>query len=158
MYADLIADATYSTKKPGAALVVLLINSEDPADVIIGALSGTNYDDQFSTNPVEELGDDGVNEFTQGRHRGTGSLSSFWTAEWNDKVPTRQSFIGKTYALLIQIAPGRAQAGTVVDAFTGVLINRVGSSLSPRGNRMFELGIDYANRYSGKEWSELAGT
>lgn len=156
-YADFQTTESFRTKKAGANFDVAIVNANDPADRVLGAAAGLNFNDQFSTNPVEELGNDGVDEFTDGRHRGTGTVSAFWTPEWADRVPTRQNFIGRKYTIFNRIAQGREGAGTVVDVFTGSKINSVSSDIAPRGNRMINLGFDYARRYSGEEWAALAG-
>lgn len=157
-YADLVADASYRTKKTGAQLEIVLVLEDDPTDAVIGAASGINCNESYETVPVEEAGNDGVDEIAQGRHRGSCSLSYFWTPARGDSLPTRQSFIGKSYAILIRIGVNQPLEGTVVDAFVGCVVNANNSSVQARGARMGDLSFDFTRRFSGGEWAAAYGS
>jgi len=85
------------------------------------------------------------------------SIQGFWSAERNDKLPTRQSFIGKTYLVLEVIAEDRAGAGEVVNAYTGCVMNRLSSAHGARGPKTIDMTFLYERRYNGQEWADLNG-
>jgi len=156
--ADFIPSDTYRSKITGAATQVTLINEDNPDDVVIGAVSSFNGGDNFEQVAIEEGGNDGVDEHATGRHDGSGNMTAFFTPAWNDALPTRQDFFGKTYILLEQVAPGRSQAGTTLNAYTGVKLSRVGTQHGSRGAKTLDLAYVYQRRYSGSEWATLTGT
>ncbi len=157
-YADFVADQEYASKQSGSALHVLILDEDDPTQTVIGATTGINATDDFEVIPVEEAGEDGVDETVQGRHSGNLTVPAFWTAEWNDKLPTRQSFIGKSYTIIEQFGEDRPNASTVVNAYTGCRISRVGASNGARGAKTLDLAFSYERRYNGQQWATLTGT
>lgn len=161
-YADLVSSDAYQSKMAGAAVGVQLINARDPSDVVIGAATSLSSSEQYEQVAVEEAGNDGVDEFVEGRHAGSGSLSGFWTPEWGDNVPRRQDFIDREFVILKTIAPNRVRdgdnlAGIVVEAFVGVKINAVSNQQGARGAVMLDIGFVFSRRYSGAEWAALSG-
>lgn len=156
-YAEYQATQSYNTKKSGANIEIVLVDEADTSQVILGAASGNQFNDNFETNAVEEAGNDGVDEHTQGRHDGSGTLQGFWTPAWNDALPTRQSFINRGFVLFEKIPQGREGAGTVLNAFVGVKLNRFSSPIGARGNRTMDTGYVYTRRYNGQEWATLTG-
>lgn len=156
-YAEFQALAAYQSKHTGAAIQVVILDEEDPTVVVIGATTGINSGDDFEAVPVEEAGNEGVDEIAQGRHTVSGSIPAFWTPAWNDALPTRASFIGRTYTLIEKIAEGRDGAGVVVNAYTGCRITRVSGQMSARGGKMIDLAFTGEQRYSGAEWAVLTG-
>ncbi len=157
MYSDLVADPAYRSKYAGAALEVVIANEDSPSELIIGATTGQNLSEDYETIPIEEVGNDGVDEQAQGRHSGTLSIPAFWTPEWNDTLPTRQTFVGKSYFIYVRIAPGRPQAGTVVNAYIGCRLSRIGMSFGARGAQTLDLAFAFTRRYNGAEWALLNG-
>ena len=157
-YADFVASDEYQSKQSGSALHVLIIDEDDPTSVVIGATTGINATDDFETIPVEEAGEDGVDEIVQGRHSGNLTVPAFWTAQWNDILPTRQNFIGKSYTIIERFGEDRPNAGTVINAYTGCKISRVGASNGARGAKTLDLAFAYERRYNGQQWATLTGT
>ena len=157
-YADFVADDEYQSKQSGSALHVLIIDEDDPTSTVIGATTGINATDDFETIPVEEAGEDGVDEIVQGRHSGNLTVPAFWTAQWNDTLPTRQNFIGKSYTIIERFGEDRPNAGTVVNAYTGCKLSRVGASNGARGAKTLDLAFAYERRYNGQQWATLTGT
>lgn len=161
-YADLVGSDAYNSKMAGAAVGIQLINARDPSDVVVGAATSLPVSEQYEQVAVEEAGNDGIDEFVEGRHAGSGSISGFWTPEWGDKVPTRQAFIDREFVILKTIAPNRVRdgedlSGIVVEALVGVKINSVSIQHGARGAKMLDLGFVFSRRYSGAEWAELSG-
>lgn len=156
-YSDFVADQEYPSKQSGSALHVLIIDEDDPTVTVIGATTGINATDDFEVIPIEEAGEDGVDEIVQGRHSGNLTVPAFWTAEWNDSLPTRQTFIGKSYTIVEQFGEDRPNAGVIINAFTGCKLSRVGSSNGARGAKTFDLAFAYERRYNGQEWATLTG-
>ncbi len=157
-YAEFQALAAYNEKVAGSHIDVMIVDEADPTNVIVGAASGINNNENFEALTVEEVGESRANEIVQGRHDGSLSVSAFFTPAWNDSAPTAQSFIGKRYTILERIASERAGAGTVVNAYVGVTIRSLTSAMGARGLRSFDFSFVYLTRYSGEEWAALAGT
>ncbi len=157
-YADFMADDAYPQKHAGASIEVLLVNENNPSDVTIGATTGINWSEDYEAIPIEEAGSEGTDEIVQGRHSISGSIPAFWTPEWGDKLPTRSSFIGKSYTVIERIGPDWPNAGTVVNAITGCRINRLGNSHNARGVKTVDLAFNGKTRYNGIEWAGLSGT
>ena len=78
-YSDFVASEEYASKQSGSALHVLIIDEDDPTQTVIGATTGINATDDFETIPIEEAGEDGVDEIVQGRHSGNLTIPAFWT-------------------------------------------------------------------------------
>lgn len=157
-YTTFMASDEYATKISGSGVLAVIINALDPSDVIIGAVTGVNISEDFEIIPIEEGGNDGVDEIVQGRHTINVTLQAFWTPKWNDTMPTRQTFIGKEYVILEKVAPGRPQEGNVLNAVTGCKISRVGQAHGARGAKTFDIAFGAERRYSGSEWAALSGT
>ena len=156
-YAEFAADEEYTSKQSGSAIEVLIINADDPSDVIIGATTGINSTDDFEVIPVEEAGEDGVDEIVQGRHSLQFTIPAFWTPEWGDNLPTRQNFIGKSYVVIERFGEDRPNAGVVINAFTGCKLSRVGQQQGARGAKTVDLAFACQRRYNGAEWAALTG-
>lgn len=156
-YADFVALEDYASKHAGAALSILLYDESNPGAPIISGATGINYTDDFETIPIEESGNDGVDEIVQGRHTINFTLQSFWTPERNDALPTRQSFLGKKYTIMEVIAEGRPGAGTPVDVITGCVLSRNGGAHGARGAKTSDLAFSGERRYNGTEWAALTG-
>lgn len=157
-YADFQADDAYTSKVSGAMIEVMIIDEADPTRTIIGATTGINWNEDYEAIPVEEAGNEGTDEIIQGRHAISFSVPAFWTPEWSDSLPTRQSFIGKQYTVVEQIGPNWPNAGTVVNAVVGCRLNRIGSSHGARGPKTVDLSFQGKTRYNGAEWAVLSGT
>ena len=157
-YAEFVASQEYPSKQSGSAIEILLINADDPSDVTIGATTGISMNDDFEKIPVEEAGEDGVDEIVDGRHSGSASIPAFWTAQWNDGLPTRQNFIGKEYLILERFGEDRPNAGVVINAYVGAKLSRHGNQQGARGAKTVDLAFTYTRRYNGAEWSALTGS
>jgi hypothetical protein len=157
-YSDFQKEAAYTSKQSGSGLEVVLFDETNPSAIIVGAVTNYNFTDDFEVIPIEEAGNEGVDEIVQGRHSGNGTIQNFFSPNWNDGLLTRQSFIGRGFTIHVRIAPERPGAGCVVDAFTGVKISRVGASHGARGARTMDLAFSYERRYNGAEWASLATT
>lgn len=156
-YTDFMNLDAYTTKHSGSGVEVVLVNEEDPTDVVLGAATGVNVSEDFETIPVEEAGADGVDEIVQGRHSGSLTIQAFFTPEWNDGLPSRQTFIGKSYVILERIPEGRPGAGNVLNAWVGAKMSRKGGAHGARGAKTLDLAFSFERGYPGKEWAELSG-
>lgn len=154
-YADLQALADYRTKYTGAKVAITLYNAENPSEIIIGATTGLNISEDFEAVPIEEAGNDGVDEHAQGRHTGSCTVPAFYTPEWQDQLPTRQSFKGKSYVVMARVAPGWPGEGTVLDVLVGCVLTRMGKQMGARGALTLDLAFNITRRYSGAEWAAL---
>jgi hypothetical protein len=156
-YADFQALPEFREKQSGAGVEILIFDAANPGAPIIGAASSLNATEEFATTPVEEAGNDGVDEFVQDRHTGRADISAFYTPAWAESVPTRQSFIGKSYTVIERVAVGRAGAGTVLRAFTKCRITGVSNAHGARGPMTTNLSLVFSRAYNGAEWAVLAG-
>jgi len=157
-YAEFQATDDYSTKKSGAQIEVLIINEDDPSDELIGATTGISWNEDYENIPIEELGNDGVDEIAQGRHTIGFTVPAFFTPEWNDSLPTRSTYKGKSYTVVERIGKGWPGEGTVLNAIVGNRLNRIGSNSAARGAKTFDLAFTGTDRYNGAEWAALSGT
>jgi len=157
-YADYKASDAYTSKISGASIEILLLNANDPSEVIIGRLTGHNVNEDYETLPIEECGEDGVDEIVDGRHTITGNLPAFFSPQWMDRLPTRQDFLGKRYTIMRRVGENWPHAGTVIEVVTGAKLSRIGTQQGARGVMTIDLAYTAERRYNGEEWSELAGT
>lgn len=156
-YDDLRNSASYQAKVPGAATEVYIVDANDPAQRIIGASTGINMVESYETIPVEEGGNDGVDEFMQGRHDAGATVGAFFTPDWNDRMPTRQDFLGREFTIFERFGPTFPNAGEILNVYIGCRINRVTLNSQARGARTFDIGIAFTRRYNGAQWASLAG-
>ena len=157
MYQDFVADQGYTSRVSGAAVGIFVYEEGIIAPPIIGGTSGINGSDDMEGIPIEEAGNEGVDEIVQGRHSGQMSMQAFWSPDRNDKMPTRQSFIGKKYLILEVMAEDRPGAGEVVNAYTGCVLTRLGNAHGARGPKTFDMTFLFERRYNGQEWATLNG-
>lgn len=152
-YTEFIATSAYREKFSGSHIDIVIVNEDDPNDIIIGAASGLNDAENFEALTVEEAGEAGANEIVQGRHDGALSVPAFWTPAWNDSAPTRQNFIGRRFVILERVASERPGAGVTLNAYVGATIRSLNSAVGARGLRTFDFSFVYLTRYSGAEWA-----
>lgn len=166
-YAEYQDTPAYLAAHPGAGLRFALYRA-DQTEPLIGRTTGMSDNEPIELIPIEEAGNDGVDEIATGRHGpGTGSISLFWTPERNDKLPTRGSFLaeghGIEYTLLVMTGKNRVGTdnatgeGVVLDAYTGLKISSMSSQTGARGLRTQTLQVMYENRMNGAEWAAYAG-
>ena len=156
-YSDFQGIDAYDSKHAGAAVEIQLLDDDDPTTPIIGAATNHSIDNRFENVAIEEAGNEGVDEHAQGRHDVRGSISAFWTPRWNDTLPTRTSFVGKTYTILEVIASDRQGAGNVVNALIGCRIESFSQSHGARGAKTVNLSYVATHHYNGAEWGAFGG-
>lgn len=157
MYADFQADPAYPSRVSGAHVGVFIYEEGVVGLPIIGGTSGINCRDDFEAIPIEEAGNEGVDEVVQGRHSMSVSIQGFWSAERNDQLPTRQSFIGKRYVILEVMAEDRPGAANILNAYTGAVCSGLGQSHGARGAKTIDMTFTCERRYNGSEWAALNG-
>lgn len=157
-YTDFAASAAYRSKHAGAAIGIKIFNEASPSGVpMMGSASGISANDDFEAVAIEEAGNDGVDEYADGRHAGAATVQAFWDPERSDRLPTRQTFVGKRWTIQEVIAKGRDGEGTVVECYMGCVIQRVSMSHGARGAKTVDIQFAYRTRYNGVEWAEKAG-
>ncbi len=156
-YNELVASTTYNAKISGAGVGIMFRPSSDPTVQVFGAVTDFNFQESFGQNPIEEVGNDGVDESVEDRHTGSGSATLFFTAKRNDELPSRDFFIGREFTVVRKIAPKRAQAGAVIDAFVGLKISNVSGGQSARGSMTLQISFVYTRRFTGTQWAEISG-
>jgi hypothetical protein len=156
-YSDFKTLPEFREKQSGAGVEILIFDALNPGAPIIGAASSLNITEEFAVTPVEEAGNDGVDEFVQDRHTGRADVSAFFTPAWSESVPTRQSFIGKSYTVIERVAIGRAGAGSVLRVLDKCRITGVSQGHGARGAMTTNLSLVFSRSYNGAEWAALAG-
>lgn len=160
-YSEFRASPEYKSKHTGSAIKVVILLETDATQTIIGAVTGLQYNDAMEAVGIEEAGNDGIDEIIQGRHSGNVSVSAFWTPEWNDTLPTRQTFLGSAggpYTILEMGSDDRPNmADVVVNAFTGCRIDNMSANVGARGPKTMDIRLLFTRRYSGSEWASLTG-
>lgn len=161
-YDEFQNDPGYASKHAGAALEIQIYDENNPGQPLIGAATGINISDDLEVIPIEEAGNEGIDEQVQGRHSLNFTIQAFWSPERNDKLPTRLDFIGKKYTIFVKIArkkegvTERAGAGETTDVITGCVFSRIGSAFGARGSRTFDIAGSAEFRYTGAQWFALA--
>lgn len=165
-YADYTTKNAYIQKAPGAGIRVA-IYKDGETQPLIASTTGINARDDFEGVPIEEAGEDGVNEIVVGRHTGSGTVQLFWTPERNDKLPTRQNFLSEGNGVKYTIVEftGDRRVGTddatgdaiTLNAYTGVVITSMSHQVGARGVVGADLSFLFERRYSGQEWATKNG-
>lgn len=156
-YQDFVDSKDYDSRVAGASIAVLVYEEGDLSKPVIAGTTGINAGDDFEGIPIEESGNEGVDEIVQGRHTGQASMQAFWSAARNDRLPTRQDFIGKRYIILEVMAEDRPGAGQVQNAYTGVRITHLGHAHGARGPKTVDMTYMFEHRYTGLQWATLNG-
>lgn len=155
-YSTFQADESYRGAGSGSEYLIQIINEDNPSESFTG-FSGLSHTDSFEIVPIEEAGNDGVDEFADGRHNLSLQMNGFWRAAYNDSFfLTRQNFIGKRWTVFRKKNRG-AYAGTVVDVFTGTKLESYSSQQGARGAITFSMSGQASRRYNGAEWVAEAG-
>lgn len=160
-YSDFAATNAYIDKQAGSAVRIVIYKSSDPSQALIGRLTGINGDDGFEIIPIEESGEDGVNEIAVGRHGGNLTINGFFTPERNDVLPTRQNFLagglGEEFTIMQVTGDNRIGDALPLNVFVGAKCSRHNVAQGARGVLTFDLAFSFTRRYPGKEWAALAG-
>lgn len=159
-YSEFKASDAYTQKHSGSGVRIALYKGSEAAP-LIESTTGINATDDFETLPVEEAGEDGVDEQVTGRHSGSGTLNGFWSPEREDKLPNRQNFIaegnGVEYTIMELAGDNRIGEDLPLRVFVGCKISRYGSGHGARGLKTIDLAFNYTRRYSGQQWADLTG-
>lgn len=160
-YSDFKATDSYIDKQTGSAIRIVIYKKSDPTSALIGRLTGINWDDNFEQVPIEESGEDGVNEIPTGRHQGNVTLNGFFTPERNDLLPNRQNYIvegdGEEYTIMQVTGENRTGDSLPINVIVGAKCTRHNSAQGARGVLTFDLAFTYTRRYSGAQWAAAAG-
>jgi hypothetical protein len=157
-YSDFVQSDGYNTKETGAAYSLVLIDVQNPSVPILEAMGGINWADNFPDSPVEEAGNDRVEEFVKERHSGSGNCSFFHTPKRNDKMPTVETFLGRDFVIVQSVAPKREGAGNVINYFQGVSVTGYNSSHGARGLVNGSFSFNYIERKNGQEHADSYGS
>lgn len=169
LYSAYMASEAYSQRQPGAGVRTIILEPDVSAEPIIVGFTGSNGGDDFEQLPVEEGGEAGTNEIVTGRSTSNISLSGNFSAERNDVLQSRLTFLGtgngRSYLVLRVTGEGRIGSGadsladfTVIEAYEGVKFSSYRSSVGARGFITFDLQGMCIRRYTGEEWNRKAGT
>ncbi|MFA5801220.1 MAG: hypothetical protein WC911_01955 [Thermoleophilia bacterium] len=158
-YADYQTSGAYAAKQAGAFHSVVLQNEADATDKLVGATTGISWNEDYEGIPVEEMGNDGVDEHVDGRMTVSGSFTMNASSQRLDAMPTRQDFIGKRYTITQQVAKSADSTaiGTVVWVCTKCKITGISGQNAARGIQTLSVNFVGSRRYSGAEWADLTG-
>jgi len=110
--------------------------------------SSLSNNDNFPRIPVQEIGNDGTNEFADGQHTGSLQVGKFWGKNKvikrflprRDKTNNITHLCKKTFCLVKY----STCTGTYLEKFTGCKISRVSQSVSANGVFQGQLTIVYS--------------
>ena len=156
-YAEYQASDAYPSKTAGASVEVSIVDETRPQETLIGKTTGLTWNEAFEVLPVEEGGNDGVDEIVQGRHTVNCSVPAFFSPQFNDNMPTRQTFMGKKYTIIMRIAEPFPNAGRVLNVWTGAVLQDVSGQQGARGLMTVNMSFMAERRYNGTEWAALTG-
>ena len=160
-YSELQATAAYRDVPTGSGARIVIYRVSDGAPVLIGSTTGLSGADDFEQVAIEESGEDGVNEIATGRHTGSANCSLFFRPELNDKLPTRDTFLGdgrgEEYTILRVVGDKRIGVNIPLDVYEGCKITRFGIEQGARGPITAQLSFLYIRRRNGKQWMEDTG-
>jgi len=147
-------DGAYLGALAGSACIIQLVAEED-ASISFTGFSGMSINEAFEAIPIEEAGNDGVDEIAQGRNTVAVTFNGFFRPKENDEqLITRQNFVGKRFIAFRKYSRGTF-ADTVIDAVTGVTVDSQGTQQGARGVITFTTSAQATRRYSGAEWAVL---
>lgn len=152
-YAEFKQLTAYREKVSGSHIDVVIVNAADANDILIGAASSINAAEDREAIPIEEMGDLVAKEIVQGRNGLTFSVTSMWTPEWNDNVPSTGQ-LGGVYLIYERMADGRPGEGTILNVYDKSVIRGVNQSVSSRGAKTFDLSFVATQRYNGQQWAD----
>lgn len=160
-YSEYQATADYGDSQPGAAIRIVIYKASDPSQALIARQTGINADDNFEQLPVEESGSSGVDEHGTGRHNAAFTTNGFFSPEKNDKLPSRQDFLGdgsgEEYTVMQVKADDRIGAGIPINVWVGCKITRYNFQQGARGLLTFDMAFVCTRRYNGAQWAALSG-
>lgn len=167
-YAEYMQSDAYPQRQPGAGIRIIVLEPAVSAEPILVGFTGSNGGDDVEQLAVEESGEAGTNEIVTGRISSNISLSGNFSAERNDTLQSRLTFLGsgngRSYTVLRVTGEGRIGTDdvtgefVVLEAFEGVKFSSYRSSVGARGFVTFDLQGTCIRRYTGKEWNDKAGT
>ena len=158
-YADYQTTPQYANKQSGALHGMLIQNEADPTDKLQGATTGFNWNEDYEGIPVEEMGNDGVDEHVDGRMTVAGSFTMNASSKRVDALVSRSRHIGLRYTIIEYIAKSGNPdvVGTVVSAATKCKLTALSSQNASRGIRTISVNFAGSTRYTGAEWADLTG-
>ena len=138
----------------GAALKVVIIDEADKT--IVGRGANFNWTDVFEQFPVDEYGKTGVDEYVGGRMLGSGTLGTFLIPKLNDELPTRDTFINKSFTIEEVITGDRANEASdkddrVLNRFTGVKFSQVNGTFAATGLAGRSANFVYSKRQTNTQ-------
>jgi hypothetical protein len=134
----------------GAGLQAIILNAD--GEKILGRGTNFTYNDNIEVNSVKEWGKRRVMEFVPGQMEGSGSLGTLFIADVKDNLPSTDDFIELgPYTILLVVAEGRPNAGTVMDQFEDVWFTVVGGQFGAAGLAAKNVNFVYGRRIKGKD-------
>ena len=164
-YTQFSATDQYASSLPGAGVRIIIykVNDDGLSAVWIGtSLTGINASEPIELIPVEEAGNEGVDEIVTGRIGPvTANVEGIWSPKINDLLPWRGSFLGagsgEEYVIQEVIGDGRTGEGLPVLIYEGAKIGGVSHAHGARGNKTFSLQFTAKWRYPGQPWAARTG-
>jgi hypothetical protein len=161
-YTAFKADAAYTSKTAAAFIALALINENDSTDRLAGAFTGGNVGDPFEVIPIEEGGNDGIDEYVQGRNGPVNvSVTMQLAPKYVDWLQSRNNYLGKRFTLLAYMEdrnkPDMEWTGTVLWAVTGVVVSSIDINHGARGAVNCTVTGQGETKYTGDQWATKTG-
>ena len=159
-YAEFQASEAYKSALAGAGIDVLLFDPANPTTRVVSAVTNLSLNETFEKVALLEAGNTGVNEFVDGAHTGSGSLSFHVRPENIDSLPTRDNAIGKRYAMFLMVASDgqREQQGAVLASIEGVVISQINRTTGARDAVTGSISFSYTKFLSGEQYAAASGS
>lgn len=149
--------SSYKLAKSGSQFEIELVLKGDNRAVTLSRVSGLDYNEGFERLPVEEVGKTGVDEIADGKHTGSGTLTTFWIPEQNDRFDSRDTFVGREYWIVKKIAEGWPGVGIMVEVLEGVKFTGKGVTQAARGLIGVNASFLYTRAYTGQQVADTFG-
>ena len=163
-YSEYQASDAYVSRQSGSGVRIAIYKiGENGASMLwLGKLTGINANEPTEQLPVEEAGNEGVDEIVTGRIGPvTANCEGIWSAEVNDKLPWRGNFLGagtgEEYLIMEQCGDGRTGVDLPLTVFEGAKISGRSSAHGARNLKTFSLQFIAKSWIPGLEWADQNG-
>lgn len=157
-YSTFAGTPAYSSRLSGAMIDLLFVAEDNPAEKFMIGFSGLSTNEGFEMIPIQELGNNIVEEIVAGQYTVGASVNGFWSPRYGDDfLPTTTNYIGRHYTMLVLGAEKSAMPGVVLEAYRGVRLSGVQTSVGVSGVRTFSATALGKDKVSGADFAAMMG-
>ncbi len=131
----------------GSARTIIILDEQDQR--VLGRGSNFSWKEEYELYPVDEYGINGINEIAQGRMKaGTGTIATYYIYNQQNTLPSRQSFLHKTYTIL---EVSTEDDSLVLNMFKGVRFSSLGGEAGATDLYKVNAEVMYTDRLNPAE-------